>query len=134
MTREDVSLSIRDFRNRWLNLPTFMHYYVGGFLANAAFLAFTVLWTLQAKFENTFDRVLLAALVVGSIPLVFGDVVLQSRIFYDMPVQIAAAIAIFRLVNSTKFNSRYSKIAFLLLTIHFAIYAIRSLSNLVFNP
>ena len=128
--REDVALSITEFRNRWLNFPKFMHYYVGGFFANTALLAFTFLWAIYAKYENTFDRIILAALLAGAIPLVFGDFVLQSRIFFDMPIHIAAAIAIYRIVNTRGINSLFAKVAFSLITIHIAIYAIRSLSNL----
>ena len=128
--REDIALSATEFRNRWLNFPKFMYYYVGGFFANAALLAFTFLWAMFAKYENTFDRIILASLLAGAIPLAFGDFVLQSRIFFDMPVHIAAALAIYRIVNTRGINSRFAKVAFSLMTIHIAIYAVRSLSNL----
>ena len=128
--REDVSLSYREFANRWSNFPYFMHFYVGGFLANAAILVFAFVWTLYSKYEKTFDRILLAALFAGALPLVFGDEVLQSRVYYDMPVHIVAAIAIWRILNRNDVNPLFAKTAFSLVTIHFAIYAIRSLSNL----
>ena len=128
--RPDIEFSITEFRNRWLNFPKFMHYYVGGFFANSVLLAFTIVWTITARFDKTFDRILLATLLAGALPLLFGGVVLQSRIFLDMPIQIAASIAILKLVNYRGFNSKFAKIAFLLITIHFAIYTIRSLSNL----
>jgi hypothetical protein len=129
-SREDVSLSYREFANRWTNFPYFMHYYVGGFLTNAAILVFAFVWTIYSKYEKTFDRILLAALFAGAIPLVFGDEVLQSRVYYDMPVHIAAAIAIWRILNRNDINPLFAKTAFSLVTIHFAIYMIRSLSNL----
>ena len=125
-----IQFSIEEFRNRWLNFPRFMYPYVGGFFANTVLLAFAFVWTLYAKYEKTFDRILLSTLVIGTIPLIFGDHVFQSRIFYDMPIQIAAALMIYRIVNTRSFHSFFAKIALLLITIHFAIYAIRSLSNL----
>jgi len=125
-----IQFSIEEFRNRWLNFPRFMHYYVGGFFANSVLLAFAFVWTLYAKYEKTFDRILLSTLVIGTIPLIFGDHVFQSRIFYDIPIQIAAALMIYRIVNTRGFHSIFAKIALSLITIHFAIYAIRSLSNL----
>ncbi|MGQ0637733.1 MAG: hypothetical protein ACT4N1_00005 [Nitrososphaerota archaeon] len=128
--REDVTLSYREFANRWTNFPYFMHYYVGGFLTNAAILVFAFVWTFYAKYEKTFDRILLASLFAGALPLVFGDEVLQSRVYYDMPVHIVAAIAIWRILNRNDINPLFAKTAFSLVTIHFAIYAIRSLSNL----
>jgi len=128
--REDISYSYREFANRWTNFPYFMHFYVGGFLTNAAILVFAFVWTLYAKYNKAFDRILLASLFAGALPLVFGDEVLQSRVYYDMPVHIAAAIAIWRILNRTDVNPLFSKTAFSLVTIHFAIYAIRSLSNL----
>ena len=128
--REDISFSYREFANRWTNFPYFMHFYVGGFLTNAAILVFAFVWTLYAKYDKTFDRILLACLFAGALPLVFGDEVLQSRVYYDMPVHIAAAIAIWRILNRTDVNPLFAKTAFSLVTIHFAIYAIRSLSNL----
>lgn len=131
--REDVALSFTEFRNRWINFPTFMHYYVGGIFSNLAFLAFTVIWSIYAKINNTFDRIILASLLAGAIPIIFGDFVLQSRIFYDIPIQIPAAIAIYRIVNKQGLGTKFAKISFLLITIHFTIYAIRTLSNLTLS-
>jgi hypothetical protein len=128
--REDILFSYREFANRWTNFPYFMHFYVGGFLANTAVLVFAFVWTLYAKYDNTFDRILLAALFAGALPLVFGNEVLQSRVYYDTPVQIVAAIAIWKILNRADFHPRFSKVAFALVTVHIAIYAIRSLSNL----
>jgi len=128
--REDVGISITEFRNRWLNFPKSMYYYVGGFLTNLALLAFTVLWLIYAKYENTFDRIILASLMAAMIPLIFGNFVLQSRLLFDLPLQIPAAIAIYRILNGGLFTSRIAKIAFALITIHIAIFTIRSLSNL----
>lgn len=130
--REDISFSFIEFKNRWTNFPYFFHVYMGGFFANFAVLALAFLWTMTAKYEKPFDRILISALFVGAIPLVAGNEVLQSRVFYDMPVQIAAAIAVLRLVNRNDIKPFFAKTAFILISVHFAIYAIRSLSNL--NP
>ncbi len=132
--REDIAFSLRDFYNRWINFPKFMHFYVGGYLANTALLAFAFIWTLYAKYEKTFDRILLASLFAGALPFVFGNEVLQSRVFYDVPVQIAAAISIWRILNRKDVNPLFAKTSFALVTIHFAIYALRSLSNLTLVP
>lgn len=132
--REDIAFSYEEFRERWRNFPFFLHYYVGGFLANTAILVFAFVWTLYAKYENTFDRILLSSLFVGALPLVFGNEVLQSRVFFDMPVHIVAAITILRMVNRKDVNSLFAKTVFSLVTIHFAIYALRSLSSLVLPP
>jgi len=133
-SREDIAFSLRDFYNRWVNFPKFMHYYVGGFLANTAILVFAFVWALYSKYEKTFDRILLASLFAGALPFVFGNEVLQSRVFYDVPVQIAAAIAIWRILNRKDVNPLFAKTSFALVTIHFAIYALRSLSNLTLLP
>jgi hypothetical protein len=131
--RQDIVLSFREFQNRWTNFPYSMHFYVGGFLTNSAILALAFVFCLYAKYRKTFDRLLLSSLFAGSGLLLFGNEVLQSRILYDLPVQIAAAIALWKILNQNNVNATVAKIAFLLVTIHIAIYALRSMSNLTFG-
>ncbi len=129
--REDISFTIREFQNRWINFPYFMHLYVGGFFANTLPLVFAFVWTLYAKYEKTFDRIMLSAIFVGSIPIIFGNPILQSRVFYDMPIFVAAALGVLRVLNRKNFSSPFAKVTLVLITVDIFIYAIRSLSNLV---
>lgn len=128
--REDIIFSFREFQNRWVNFPYFMHFYVGGFFANTVLIALAFIWALQAKYENTFDRILLAALFVGAIPIIFGNPVLQSRVFYDIPISVVAAIVVVKILNRKSVNPLLAKTTFVLLTAHLAVYALRSLSNI----
>ena len=128
--REDVGISIYYVTAVWQSLTNSLHYYLGGTLGNAALFGLALVWVAYAKYDKTFDRVILAALFVGALPILFGNPVMQSRILYDIPIHIAAGIAVWNLVNRADVPKKIAKLGIILITIHIAIYAIRSLVSI----
>ena len=119
-----------DFFSRWDNLRFTFNMFVGGHFTNAVMLFLALLWVLRAKFNNTFDTVLLSSIFVGILPVLFGDHMMQTRILYNMPLQIPAAIMLYRLTNFERRGSRLGSLLFIAIMVHLLIYAFRSMANL----
>ncbi len=78
----------------WTNLSGTMLNYSGGQFGNFIVLALGLYWIFHSPSRDLSSIFLLAFLSIGIIPLFFGDVVIQTRVFYDIPLQIPAAIAL----------------------------------------
>lgn len=118
------------FLLRWNNLAFTFSTYVGGYFTNAAILILALIWVFKARYDNTFDRILLSAIFVGSLPIIFGDHVMQTRIFYNMPIHIPAAIMLYSVVNNFRTHPILGSVFFIAVIAHFLTYALRSMANL----
>lgn len=114
---------------RWNNLQYAFHIYVGGYLTNSVLLILSLIWVLKAKYSNSFDRIILSYIFVGAIPIIFGDFVMQTRIFYNMPIHIPAALLLYELGTSKKVHPILSYGLISVILIHLFNYAMRALSN-----
>jgi hypothetical protein len=71
---------------------TQLHY--GGIFCNFIILALVVYWLIRSNLGINFNMFITVFLMIGIPPLFFGDWIIQSRVFYNIPFQIPAAIAL----------------------------------------
>ena len=128
-----TSIGYDEFTKRWDNLNSTFHWYVGGFLTNSAVLLLVFLWTITSNYKNHFDRILYSMLFISILPVLFGDVVVQARIFYDIPLQIPASIMMYRIYKNPKKSTFEKPLLFALILMQFN-YALRAMANMYFVP
>jgi len=132
LTNPSTSVGFDQITKLWVNLSTTFNIYLGGFLTNSALLILVFLWTITASYQKTSDRLIYSMLFVSFLPILFGDFVVQSRIFYDIFLQIPAGIFIYKIYKNPNFTFRLPLLAVIIL-IQFN-YAFRAMSNIIFIP
>jgi hypothetical protein len=87
---------------RWNNLiDTTEIYYSAGF-SNIIILILGLYWLFRSKMADPFNIFLIIFLSIGIFPLFLGNWEVQSRVFYNIPFQIPAAIALAYIHKGTK--------------------------------
>jgi len=110
------------FVTRWSSVVDTTQNYYGSLLGNSIIYALGLYWLLRSKFRDASTIFLISVLSVGIIPLFFGNWIVQSRVFYDIPFQIPAAIGLAYIYK--KFNSIIPLIPILLWLLSFSITAL----------
>jgi hypothetical protein len=82
------------FAQRWDNLYFTALIYVGGQFSNFIYFMLALYWLFRSNLQEPSNVFLVVFLSIGIIPILFGNVVMQSRILYDIPFQIPAAIGL----------------------------------------
>lgn len=78
----------------WSNLTETIQNYAGGQYSNFIIFALGVYWLFRANPRTLSSVFLVIFLSIGILPLLFGNEVIQSRVLYEIPFQIPAAIAL----------------------------------------
>ncbi len=78
----------------WNTLTDTMQNYAGGLLGDFIIYALVIYWLIKTDLRNPLGTFLGVFISIGTLPLLFGNGVIQSRVFYDIPFQIPAAIAL----------------------------------------
>lgn len=125
-----TDIGVKEFLLRWNNLKFAFQAFVGGYLTHTLIFFLALAWTLQGNYRNSFDRVLLASVFVGSLPIILGDFHMQTRILYNMPVHIPATIMLYNIINNNKIHPLLLALGSITILVHFFNYGIRALSNL----
>jgi hypothetical protein len=86
---------IEQFNLRWQILNTTMHHSLGGVFSNFLILSLGLFWVLKSNMREPATVFLIIFLSIGIVPLFVGSWVIQARVFYDMPFEIPAAVALF---------------------------------------
>jgi hypothetical protein len=86
--------SINQFANRWNNLKDTTQGYYSAQFSDFMILILALYWLFRSRLDRASNMLLMIFLSVGMPPLFFGDWVIQSRVFYDIPFQIPAAIGL----------------------------------------
>ncbi len=81
----------------WFNLTDTMQNYGGGQFGNFLVLGLALFWLLRANLRQPTSIFLAVFLAIGTLPLLFGNELIQFRVFYDIPFQIPAAIGLIHL-------------------------------------
>jgi hypothetical protein len=68
-------------------------------------------------------------LSLGILPVLFGDKIVQSRVIYDIPFQIPAAMALTYI-----FNSRTGKLITITIALSLLSIAVYTMTNLGVSP
>jgi hypothetical protein len=98
---EDIEISQRrlagpdQFVLRWNNLTYTTTTFVGGLFANFIILGLGIYWIFKARLKEPTSIFIIVFLSVGILPFLFGEWVIQTRVFYNIPFQIPAAMALF---------------------------------------
>lgn len=90
----NAALGYKQFALRWNNLLDSTRIFLGGLFGNFIVLSLGLYWLFRANHLKPFNIFIMIFLSVGIITLFFGDWVVQSRVFYNVPFQIPAAIAL----------------------------------------
>jgi hypothetical protein len=120
---------INQFANRWNNLKDTMQGYYAAQFSDFIILILALYWLLRSRLKDVATIFLMIFLSVGILPLFFGDWLIQSRVFYDIPFQIPAAIGL------SYVRLRCNGLLVLLpICIWLIAISIRNVSNFTFPP
>jgi hypothetical protein len=101
-----------------------VHTYYGGVYANIAILGLVMYWLIRCKVKTMVNIFLLIFLSSALVPLFLGDWVLQSRVLYNIPFQIPAAISLYAI---WKENHRIIFVAILLIAGYLSFHILANL-------
>jgi hypothetical protein len=78
----------------WSNIVDTTQFYSGGQFSNFIIFALGLYWLFRSNWRQVSDIFVLLFLALAVLPLLVGDSVIQSRVLYDIPFQIPAAIGL----------------------------------------
>lgn len=119
---------ISQFNERLTTLADTVQTYYGGAYANIAILGLVLYWLVRCKARELVNIFLLIFLSIALVPLFLGDYVLQSRVLYNIPFQIPAAISLNAIWRE---NHKLLFIAILMVTGYLSFHV---LANLGYVP
>jgi hypothetical protein len=90
-----TNLGIEQFNLRWQILNGTIHDGVGGVFSNFIILILGLVWVLKSNIRDPGTVFLMIFLSAGLVALFFGSWSIQARVFYNMPFEIPAAIALY---------------------------------------
>lgn len=93
---------IGQFAQRWSNLKDTMQGHYGAQFSNFIILILCLYWLFRCNLRETSTILLVTFLSLGIVPVFFGNWVIQSRVLYDIPFQIPAALGLYYLRNQDK--------------------------------
>ena len=85
---------------------------------------------MKANYTNDSDRFFLSMLFVSLLPILFGDFVVQSRMLYNIPLQIPASVMMYKLYNNPK--TPFGKPLLVAIILMQFNYALRAMANMYF--
>jgi hypothetical protein len=80
---------------RWNNLLDTTEIYYAGAFSNFIILTLGLYWLFRSDIRDPANIFLVVFFAIGILPLFFGNWLVQSRVFYNIPFQIPAAIGLF---------------------------------------
>jgi hypothetical protein len=104
-----TNLGIEQFNVRWRHLDATMHGSLGGVFSSFIILLLGLFWVIKSNMREPGTLFLIIFLSAGMVPLTFGLWTLQTRVLYDIPFEIPAAIALYYI--STRSGSRLVTLA-----------------------
>lgn len=82
------------FALRWSNLIRTIYSYVGGQFSNFIVYTLGLYWLFRSNLREPSSVFLMIYLSIGLFPFLLGNYIIQTRVFYDIPFQIPAAIGL----------------------------------------
>jgi hypothetical protein len=89
----ELKLGSEQFATRWSSLIDTTQNYYGSLFANSIIYGLSLYWLLRSRLNEVSTIFLITFLSIGIIPLFLGNWSVQTRVFYDIPFQIPAGIA-----------------------------------------
>lgn len=121
-------LGISQFGERLKTLADTVQIYYGGVYANIAILGLVLYWLIHCRARELANIFIMIFLSTALVPLFLGDYALQSRVLYNVPFQIPAAISLYYIGRK---NGKMISIALLLITGYLSLHI---LANLGYVP
>ena len=90
----NVFIDPENYLLRWNNLSYTTTTFVGGIFANFIIFGLCLYWLGTTKMQSTGAIFLMIFFSIGILPFLIGEWVIQTRVFYNVPFQIPAAIAV----------------------------------------
>jgi hypothetical protein len=87
-------VGLEQFTVRWSNLVDVTQIHLGGQFSNFLILILGLYWLIWCNLRQPSTIFIVIFLSLGVLPLFFGDWIVQSRVFYNIPFQIPAAITL----------------------------------------
>jgi len=119
-----VELGPEQFSMRWRTLVDSTLSYLGSIFGNVMIYALGLYWLIRSKIKNLSTIFIITFLSIGIIPLFLGNWIVQARVFYDIPFQIPAAIALTYL-----YQRRSGSLIVIAVCIWLITMSIRAVSN-----
>jgi hypothetical protein len=131
LAQESVSGNL--FLSRWSNLTFAISTYLGGGLGSILPLVLSIIWLVSMKFTNDSNRIIASFFFVAAPLLIFGDYVIQSRLLYILPVNVAMSVGAYMVASNLR--DKRTSLAFLAFVVLYQLnYAMRSISNFYLIP
>jgi hypothetical protein len=115
---------IEQFAVRWSNLTRSVYSFLGGQFSNFIIFSLGLCWAFQSNTRDISSKFLMIFMSIGLVAFLIGDYRVQARIFYDIPFQIPAAIAL-----SSLWESGRGRLITIPVCIWLVSLAIRAVSN-----
>jgi len=126
----DLILGFGQFSTRWSTIVDTTQNYYGSLFGNSIIYGLCLYWLLRSQLRDASSIFLMVFLSIGIIPLFFGNWSVQARVFYDIPFQIPAGIAL----TSIYLRSKHAILA-LTICVWLVALAVQAVSNFYFvNP
>ena len=93
-------LGIDEFYQRWNNLTFTSQIFVGGIFSDIVIYVLVLSWLFRSRIMEPVTIFFMTFMSIGIIPLFLGDEIIQSRVLYDIPFQIPAAMALFFMMKN----------------------------------
>jgi hypothetical protein len=91
-----------NYPNRWAELSRVSYIHLGGLLGNFLILALAAYFAVTINADkNPFLYILLIFFSIGLFGLFLGNYIMLSRLIFNMPIQVAAALSILNIRNHT---------------------------------
>jgi hypothetical protein len=120
-------LGVHDASIIWNNLVVSTQTYLAGQFNNSIIFGLVLYWILRCELRDKSQLLLIIFLSIPMLPILFGDSEVTSRVLYEIPFQIPAAIV---LVQLKKFHGN---LLFLTICIWLVALSIRSSLNFHFD-
>ena len=123
-----LGIGFTQFAVRWTTLIHTVQILFGNIFSNFLMLGLGLYWVVQSKSYHLPEIFIIVFLSIGIIPLFFGSSLVQSRIIYDIPFQIPAAMGLARILK----QNANGNIVLFAICIWLVAISIRDVSNFYF--
>lgn len=125
-----VATNFTKIESLWLDLINSSNFYVGGYLTNLPLLVLATAGIIQARTKNLPNIFLWFFLTLTSIVYLPGNVVIKSRLLYNVPMGILAAYGCL-FIQELKIDAKLKKIILVTTSITLLNCLFRNLANLI---
>lgn len=101
----ESNVGVKELGLVWETLVNATQLHYGGIFCNVVILGLVIYWLMRSNLRTDYNIFIIVFLIIGIPPLFLGDWVVQSRVYYNIPFQIPAAIGLtFLLTQKNSFR------------------------------